>query len=198
MKKTFKLGIQARLKHGALLAALERRGWSQAEAARFLDMNNGTFGRWINMQEVPKKLSDERAVKLYEITGESPEDLWPKEVFTPEFLASPRTFKRIRKVPVHILAMCGVIPALPAGPDDVVARSEIRDIVLGALNCLSQVQRDVLMARFFNDETQKDVALTQGLSPARISQIEHAALRRLRAHTPQLSRLRSLRKGFSL
>jgi RNA polymerase primary sigma factor len=177
----FGLGIQAKLKHGALMTALDRRGWNQAQAARFLGIDNVRFGNWINMRVKPRNLNDETINKLYELTGQSPGELWPKEIFTPEFLQSPRMLRCIRKVPIHLLAAFGVIPALPAPqPDEIVEQKELSDLIQQIVERLPEQQRDIVRARFFEGETLETIAQRRKVTPERIRQIEKDAIRTLR------------------
>ena len=116
---TFKIGVVARLKHGVFLEALESRGWSQKQGAEFFGMNQAQFGLMINMQWVPKKISLEFEQKLFEFTGKLPEDLWPKAVFTKEFMGMSKKRAMVQDVPIMVLqATLSALQLPPAQPDE--------------------------------------------------------------------------------
>ena len=62
----------------------------------------------------------------------------------------------------------------------------VEDITLRqALSILSERERQILEARFFEGRTQTEIAAEIGISQAQVSRIEKAALRRIRHHLAQ-------------
>jgi len=194
MKKDegFPVAIKVGLKHGILVEALEKRDWSQKQGADFLGINQTRFGLWINMKCVPRRISETLAFKLMEFTGRTIEELWPEEVFTPQFLAAPKALIEIRKVPTHLLANYGLVNALPPTPSEIFALAELRETVREALDHLPQSQYRVLNARYVENMTLEEAAQSLGKSRERIRQIEMRALRNLRKPYARNKKLHAL------
>jgi RNA polymerase sigma factor (sigma-70 family) len=188
--ESFPIVANVSFKHGILVEALQKRGWNQSDAARFLDIDPVIFGRWINMQKVPRRMNDELMIKLYEFTGKSPEEIWPEDVFTPEFLALPKNVEILRKVPKHLLSTFGVLKCLPSTPEEDFTRQETREIVRKTIvESLKGNQKKVIIMRYFDGMTQKEIGKILGVCGARIDQIESTALSKMRH--PRQKRLRS-------
>ncbi len=178
----FSVGIEARIKHGDFLAALQTRGWNQSEAARFLGVTPSTFGHWINMSEVPdwENFSSEITTRLFELTGKMPEELWPEEVFTEEFLASPKMLRRYRKVPVQLLAGAGILSLPVPTPEDTMEETERRQIINAVLKTIPKREQAILESRFFEGKTLEEISQDMGVTRERIRQLEQRAFRLLR------------------
>jgi hypothetical protein len=52
------------------------------------------------------------------------EDIWPEEIFTKDFLASPKMLRRYRKVPVQLLAGAGILSLSVATPEETIEKKE--------------------------------------------------------------------------
>ncbi len=180
--EVFSVGVEAKLKHGDFLTALQARGWNQSQAARFLNITASEFTRWINMHEVPdwRSFSTELTTRCYELTGKMPEELWPEEVFTEEFIKAPKKIRSVRNVPVNLLAIAGVIRLPAPTPQDAVEEEERRRIVNATLKTLPERERIILGYRFFEGKTLEETGQELGVTRERIRQIEAKALRHLR------------------
>lgn len=180
--EVFSVGVEAKLKHGDLLKALQARGWNQSEAANFLGITSGLFGRWINMNEVPdwRTFPGDLTARLFELTGKMPEELWPEEVFTEEFIKAPKRLRSVRNIPVNLLAIAGVIQLPAPTPQDAMEEDERRRIVRATLRTLPQREQTIIELRFFEEKTLEEVGQEMGVTRERIRQIEARALRHLR------------------
>lgn len=72
-------------------------------------------------------------------------------------------------------------------PEDLVFKNEKKVMIINVLEkILTPNERKVIEYRFglcrFIIETQKEIGLNMGISPARVSQLEHSAIRKLRHH----------------
>ncbi|MDE2019043.1 MAG: hypothetical protein KGJ13_01700 [Patescibacteria group bacterium] len=191
---TFPISFEARIRHGIFREALVRTGWTQNEAAAFLGVHVGTFNQWINLRKAPDKITPELEKKLFQLTGKLPEDIWPKEIFSKEFLARTKRAEVIRDIPVdHLLAPSAGIFALPPAPDDDLRQRELKEalgeIVSYALNAQ---EKRIMRAIFVDEKTLEQIGELEGLSGTRIGQIKDKILRRLRH--PSIAR--SLRPYF--
>ena len=146
------------MRHGILREALVQRGWNQRQAAEFLGIRQEVFGRWVNLKEFPKNISAELVIKLFELTGKMPEEIWPEEVFTEEFLAKPKKTEAIRDVPTErLLAQAGVYALLPS-PDESFARQELKTVVDEALQKLTPRQESIIRQMFEDDASLAEIA----------------------------------------
>lgn len=185
---TFSIGVVSRLKHGAFLEALNQRGWNQTQGADFFGISPTAFGKLINMQWVPKRISAGFERKLFEFTGKLANELWPEEVFTEQFLGASKKRVLIRDVPVRVLqATLSAQQLPPAQPDEELEQVERNAAIEKALALLTPREQRVLRGRFFEDKTLEQVARDLGLQRERARQIEGKALRKLR--DPSRSRL---------
>ena len=182
----FKIALEARMRHGILREALVQRGWNQRQAAEFLGIRQEVFGRWVNLKEFPKNISAELVIKLFELTGKMPEEIWPEEIFTEEFLAKPKKAEAIRDVPTErLLAQAGVYALLPS-PDESFARQELKTVVDEALQKLTPRQERIIRQMFEDDASLAEIAAGFGVPAERIRQFKDKALCRLR--DPEIAR----------
>lgn len=179
--KMFSIGLEVKAKHGALLAALEERGWNQRQGAEFLGIDQTRFSMLINMKKAPQKISEELAIKLFELTGQTTEELWPKEVFIGEFLAAPKRLRSIRYVSVHLLAGAGIIPALPSPtPEESYGRTELANAVREVVKTLPPRECQIVHSYFIEGKTTEEIGTAMNVSAARVQQLRERALRLLR------------------
>lgn len=108
-----KIGLIARVKHGELLEAIQRRGWTQGQAAAFLGMHQAKFGDMINLKKFPR-ITQELEEGLIKLTGKTAEELFPNDFKPEEFMEGKRVLTAIREMSHQELAMAGIrsLPAL--------------------------------------------------------------------------------------
>ena len=77
------LGLQSKIKHGALLRLSMKLG-SQSALARKLELHTSQVGRWINLKDYPNTAWVEKyplkASLLERLTGQTIDELWPEEL----------------------------------------------------------------------------------------------------------------------
>jgi len=181
LEDTFPIGVVSKLKHGAFLEALEKRGWTQHQGAEFLGLDDSRFAEMINMKWVPKKISPEFERKLFELTGKLLDELWPADVFTPEFLGTEKQRVTVRDVPRRVLqATASALQLLPAQPDEEYDQTEMREIMAVAIATLNPSEQKVIRARFFENKDLSEVAREMKVAQTRVREIERKALTKLR------------------
>ena len=179
---SFRIGITAKLKHGDLLAAIRKRGWTQRQAAEYFGMSDARFGTMINLRWIPKSdiVSEEFTKKIFALTGKLPEDLWPEFIRTQDFLDLPKRLDIYREVTARQLSAMVEQRQLGAAPDELLAAEELKQLVREKLEELSPRERQVLIGRFFEDKTLEQIGSELGLKKQTICKVEGEALRRLR------------------
>ncbi|WP_305788384.1 SigE family RNA polymerase sigma factor [Symbioplanes lichenis] len=70
-----------------------------------------------------------------------------------------------------------VVPDVPGRPDDTI---DDRRALLGALDLLTHRERAVVVLRYFDDHTERDVASMLGISVGTVKSTCHTALRKMR------------------
>jgi RNA polymerase sigma factor (sigma-70 family) len=108
------------------------------------------------------------------------EDIWPEEIFTKDFLASPKMLRRYRKVPVQLLAGAGILSLSVATPEETIEKKERAEAVQALLDTLPERERIVLVSCFYEEKTLQEIGQDMGLTPGRVSQIKRKAFRHLR------------------
>jgi len=174
-----RIGIIARAKQGDIFEALEKRGWSQRQGAEFCGMGQGTFGRLINMRWVPEEFPPELTVKLYELTGKMPEELFPDWARERDFLSTPKVSKRIVEVTLPMLQSAETL-YLPPTPEEIFSKRELEEKISQILPTLSLKEEQVVQRGVMNDETFEDISKDLHVSRERVRQICVVALRKLR------------------
>jgi len=176
------IAFAGRMKHGELFRALQRRGWTQSQAAEFIGWEPAKFGRLINLQWVPKEFTRREEEKLVELTGKSLDDLFPPELRNKEFLEAEKTVAAFREVHVAALADIGILQLSPA-PDEFSEQQEMHRLLDGSLEMLTPKEAEILRRRFGyygQEESYEKIASDLGHSGVGIAGMEKRALRRLR------------------
>jgi RNA polymerase sigma factor (sigma-70 family) len=76
-------------------------------------------------------------------------------------------------------------PADSANTEDAVVLADTQEEVRQALGLLDQRSAQVLTEKYYEHKTGQEIASNLGITQARVSQIHHTALRRLREHLPR-------------
>ena len=187
MRQRFSVAVESHMRHGVFCEALAQRGWTQRQGAKFLGIDEGKFGRWVNLKEVPGDVSDELEAKLFELTGKLVEDIWPEKVFTEEFLATPKEVEVIRDVPTEFLLRRAGIFSLPPAPDEALERRELKEAVDRVLRQLRPRDERIIRAVFEEEATEEAIGLCVGLDRDTVHMRKQRALRTLR--TPECARV---------
>lgn len=183
-----KITAITRYKHGELYAVLNRLGWTQAELARRCGLDPGRVCEVININKRPSQKTADAIQKALGEAGEYFDVLeqWPE---TFEGIKPGTRKEETMEVPMECLLGCREAMMLPA-PEQ---RSDngLEAAIDECLETLTEREKRVLEARFYESKTLEDVAKEFGLvSRDRIRQIEAKALRKL--HHP--TRIRNLER----
>lgn len=194
-KEGFSVSITARFKHGDLREAMLKRGWNGKQTASFLGMNYQSFIQLVNLRRIPKRLTMLQTEGLKELTGKTPEELWPAHLFTEEFVKKPKILETIREIPLALLETAEVLQ-LPKGPQEQMEELELRELVRQVLGTLPPRQAEVVKRHILEDEPQNEIALSMSVSRERIRQLLNEALKKLR-HPVRSRKLKPFLPGDS-
>ena len=181
----FKIALKIKAKNGVLQEFIDRMGWSQAEFSRRVGRDQSTVCDWFNMIDYPK--TPEMMMRVSELVGKAPEDIFPSALMTKDWLDGWRYKKTLYKtIDIGKCINCGVgINQLPA-PETISEKKkeEIDKSIYKALKTLTEREQEVLRLRFgigFDCEHTLDVVAEKiGVTRERIRQVEAKALRKLR------------------
>jgi len=174
-----RIGIIAKAKQGDIFEALDQRGWTQKQGAEFLSMDQSTFGRLLNMSWVPREFSIELTLKLYELTGKSPEELFPHWARQKDFLEMPKVSKKFFEATPLLLQ--GFAPQhLLAGPEEAFCKEEVKQAIEEALHTLSPREEEVMRRWVMGEEDPEEIGKDFAVDRERVRQIGAKALRKLR------------------
>lgn len=222
-----------RLKHADLVAAAKkfehqastttkrgqkraRRYGGQSALARKLKVRPDELGKWINLQACPPvkpntprgNWSAKRIARLektlFEITGKTLEELFPKELRdNVKFLSTPKVFERTAYVEAEALTQYAIATRermlLEQQIEDKFADEEARERIEAALreslSLLTERERLVIEMRFglsgFELQTYEEIAKHFGVTRERVRQIYLGAVRKLGGRQNLVSSYRS-------
>jgi len=172
-----RIEIEAKLRHGDLSQAMQKRGWNQRQTAEFLGISKSHYGRLVSMRVFPDRSNLELEKRLFELTGKTSEELFPKEFRTREFLESRRTFRQIRDCSPAMLTSSGIrcLPAITDRQEELAV-----EIMTTATKKLSDRELYVFRRRFIDGEAREMVATQMSVSERRVRQIEGIAIEKVR------------------
>ena len=193
----------SKLKHSELYEAAKKMG-GQAALARHLEITPSQLGRWCNLQECPPVDLDkcgpvtkqkweggrlqELEQKLFDLTGKTLDELFPKELREAEaFLKSPKTIEQRKTMKTETLLQYAGNTAVRLtyqGADAVAMQNELKERISNAMRCLTNRERRVVELRHgldghgarTLDETGEALG---GKSRERVRQIEARAIRKM-------------------
>lgn len=172
-----KIRAITRLKNEHIMAALDERGWTQADLARHIGVSQTQLGRLINLRF---KGVGEKIVEKVAIALEIPIDkIMPEEM---AMYAGPSVITRVHDVEPRVLLEASRQTAhlLIAAPEDQIEMEELRESIRKAVSMLSpRVGRAVTMMYGLDGETPttlRKAAKELGVTCERVRQMV------LRAH----------------
>jgi RNA polymerase sigma factor (sigma-70 family) len=174
-----RIGIIAKAKQGDIMEALENRGWTQGKGAEFLGMDQSTFGRLLNLKWVPEEFSPKLTIKLFELTGKTPEELFPDWARQKDFLRMPKVSKKILEVTPQMLGDAGAL-YLPAGPEEAFCKQDVEKVINDVLHTLSPREEQIIRRHIMEDETLDKIGEDFAVSGQRIGEIYNKALAKMR------------------
>lgn len=184
----FRVTMTARLKHGTILEAIRSRKWTYEKTANFLGVSKGLVCEMVNLRWIPRtqrELPTKLEKKLIELTGQTTEQLWPEFTRIKEFREMSKTLEATREVTPAFLVAKGLL-SLPPGPDELIERRELRELLEKKIGRLPPELAQVLRSAFFEDKTQQQIAHEIGCLPQTVSQRIQSGLKKLRH--PSLNR----------
>ena len=161
------------------MEALENRGWTQGQGAEFLGMDQSTFGRLLNLKWVPEEFSPKLTIKLFELTGKTPEELFPDWARQKDFLEMPKIGKKIIEVTPQMLGDAGAL-YLPAGPEEAFCKQDVERVINEVLQTLSPREEQIIRRHIMEDETFDKIGEEMGCTGANVHAITQRVLQKLR------------------
>lgn len=196
MAQTFDILTQMKFKHGGLARAVKARG-TQKGLAEYLNVSPITLHNWLMLRAVPNFSSlahwpAEKAAeienKLFELTGQTLDELWPKGLReAKEFLKAEKTFEVTKPVELTALILYAgkTNERLTYDPVAAAELSEKKEFIARMLPKLPARDQQVLTLRFGIDgggeRTLKQIADEFGVTVEAVRAREKKALTRLRA-----------------
>lgn len=177
--KDIRLSIRAKNNH--LVRFREARGWSQSQMARKIGVAPTYYGQVENLKMYPVTQSgkwNKIARDISSLIGKPEEELFP-EVFS-KIISN----KIEREVGLDEITVQNQPLMLEVQPDVLVHRQEIKARIREKLNLLNAEQQRIIKLRFGLDgpeHTLDQIGVSECLSRQRVHQIEHTALRLLKA-----------------
>ena len=190
-------GITAvtKLKHADLWSAAKRMG-SQTALAKYLGIDQGMLGQWINLKRVPPAVAvgikwteefiTELEGKLAVLTGKSWDELFPDSLRrNAEFLDCAKTIEETAMLDSIALEHYATTTRqrLIHGDADSELRQARIEAIHQALECLTYREREIIILRYGLGDGQKytleEVGHIFKVTRSRIREIESRALRKL-------------------
>ena len=178
----FEFALTAKLRHGALWKLVKQFG-SQAALARHLGLAPTMLCSLVNMRCKPPIHSvgwPDVCDKLFVLTGQTPEELFPEWLHGEDFLDLPKNFEEMKRLPAtQIKNICIV----ENNNDRIVDIDRKRKVIKSVIDSLPYREQEVIKLRFGLDDnrtyTIKEIAKIFNKSFQRIRQIEARAIRRM-------------------
>lgn len=186
--KEFELSLRLRnncLKSRRVAAGLsaqqvaEQAGISYHQYLGFENLRLSPYGRYLPRRELEWRHS---ALKIAEFWKADPSELWPDAVVA---VKHPEVTREVAAETALALASYAGTLELPAAPDELLERREMREIIGKAMNELVPIEAMILRRRYEQDlsasETARQLALgVHTYSPETVRKWEASALGKLR------------------
>jgi DNA-directed RNA polymerase specialized sigma24 family protein len=119
------------------------------------------FGNWMNLKLVPTRLTQEQEQRIVDLTGKTPEMLWPEYVRSKDFLDAPKSFSFVGNIEARkMLEATRRLRELPAiTPEAVFNRTELREHIEQALSSIQPKYAQAIRARFLEDKNYDEIAV---------------------------------------
>src|ERR1035437_6627100 len=181
----FRVTVKARMYHGVLHETMTRFGMNQTKMAEYLGISLGFLGAIMRLKRVPRfKTESEKRLKhkLEELTEITVSELFPKHIFTEEFLGQDKTIQVTKDIPIHLLENAGMVRQLTLPPDEELMLVEeengksIEETLEELLGSLSEREQKVMRGYFIEGKTLEQIAQEFGVTRARIAQIKDGVI----------------------
>lgn len=175
-----KITIVQRAKHGDFHEAIKRKGWTQKQAAEYLEMPYSSFLSLINLKRVPKTLTDVQRGKIEQLTGKCVEEIFPQEIRDRSWLMAKKRFERTIEIDPAKFIATGAGQKLIDGPLETAMKNEmlerLRTIMSAALTDRERIVTEFRMEGMTLEEVGRRCNVTR----ERVRQIETKAKDKLR------------------
>jgi len=203
----FGLTAVTRLYHAKLHRLAKEMG-TQKAVAKYLGVSSCLFNQWVNLKNLPpkephnrggrlwkKSFFDEVEKKLFELTGETWDELWPQELRDAVEINGLITQKEqlITVEPQQLLTYAREEAARLEAVDPTKSAeiSELRESLARALKHLSYREREIIKLRFGIDYDQaftlQECAHIFKMTRERARQIQRKAIRKMQSYAPELA-----------
>ena len=204
----FGLTAVTRLYHAKLHRLAKEMG-TQKAVAKYLGVSSCLFNQWVNLKNLPPKephdrgrktlwrkpFFDEVEKKLFELTGETWDELWPQELRDAVEINGLITQKEqlITVEPQQLLTYAREEAARLEAVDPTKSAevSELRESLIRALKHLSYREREIIKLRFGIDYDQaftlQECAHIFKMTRERARQIQRKAIRKMQSYAPELA-----------
>ena len=204
----FGLTAVTRLYHAKLHRLAKEMG-TQKAVAKYLGVSSCLFNQWVNLKNLPPKephdrgrktlwrkpFFDEVEKKLFELTGETWDELWPQELRDAVEINGLITQKEqlITVEPQQLLTYAREEAARLEAVDPTKSAeiSELRESLARALKHLSYREREIIKLRFGIDYDQaftlQECAHIFKMTRERARQIQRKAIRKMQSYAPELA-----------
>jgi len=175
------LRLIVKAKASAMARWREERKLNQREAANLAGVSPSNWGYLENLKESPKTKSGDWRIAALRIAAAMrclPEDIWTPAVLQvrfPEIVADVDA----GSLQLSLAEEARDRLALPSPHDHVVA-IDVRRALSAAIETLTKQEQQVILGRYWRDQTFAQIAGDLDLSCERVRQIEAKALRKLR------------------
>jgi len=179
-----KIATVTKLKHGVWWEVMARKGWSQLDLSEALGVSYNTVNKWVNLNAYPKQLTEKQYWKICNLTGLTPEDIWP-EGGRDYIGLLPKSIEAIHDVePEQMQRLSAVSAGVLDGPQETAMKNEakqrIDDAVFGDDSPLSEREKVVLEKRIYAGASLTEIAKEFSVTRTRVTQIYRGALEKLR------------------
>ena len=204
----FGLTAVTRLYHAKLHRLAKEMG-TQKAVAKYLGVSSCLFNQWVNLKNIPpkephdrggktfwrKSFFDEVEKKLFELTGETWDELWPQElrdaveinglIKQKEQLITVEPQQLITYAREEASRLEAVDPTKSA------EISDLRESLIRALKHLSYREREIIKLRFGighdHAHTLEECTHIFKMTHARVRQIQRKAIHRMQSYAPELA-----------
>ena len=203
----FGLTAVTRLYHATLHRLAKEMG-TQKEVAKYLGVSSCLFNQWVNLKNLPpkephdrggkfwqKSFFDEVEKKLFELTGETWDELWPQELRDAVEINGLITQKEqlITVEPQQLLTYAREEAARLEAVDPTKSSeiSDLKESLIRAMKRLSYREREIIKLRFGIGYDQaftiQECAHIFKMTRARVRNIHLKAIDRMRRYAPELA-----------
>jgi len=160
---------------------LDEHNMTAKAVALLLGINYCSLIQYINMQAYPTNAITMK--KICDFVGKPAEELFPPFLNEKNFLKIKKCVMLHKNIDLKYLTYQDtqkLINYNQLTPEDEIIAKETREGVLMVLEQLGEREKKILIEYFFNHKTTAEISKENNISIARIGQIKHRALNRLK------------------